>query len=309
VTGRFATGQTRWALPFRDHFFRWNVEQHRSFSSTLQRIILDPDRDTPTIFWAMERLPKLAFSAADPLIQLTDDKRAFVQEKAVRSLARLDAGQGVPRLVLCLDDARARFAVYALRRALFDMPPAAAVELLRQVPLRKVTVAKEVVRLLGELRSDAAYQLLLTLDSPTLHRDIRIALLRALWDHLERPETWQKLESAAHDADWILASRLADIPANRLSVTSEPRLCALLAQVLTRKEPEARLELLRRAPNLYLKDLQRLFFTQCLQRINSRFDDEVVAATTAVLARAQEADVAHFGAAVGALRKTGAHCS
>lgn len=303
VTGRFATGQTRWVLPFRDHFFRWNVEQHRNFSATLQRITLDPDRDTPTIFWAMERLPKLAFSAADPLIQLTDDKRAFVQEKAVRSLARLDAGQGVPRLVLCLDDARARFAVYALRRALFDMPPTAAVELLRQVPLRKVTVAKEVVRLLGELRSDAAYQLLLSLDSPTLHRDIRIALLRALWDHLERPETWQKLESAANDADWILASRLADIPANRLSVTSEPRLCALLAQVLTRKEPEARIELLRRAPALYLKDLQRIFFAQCLQRINSRFDDEVVAATAAVLARAQEADVAHFGEAVGALRK------
>ena len=41
---------------------------------------------------------------------------------------------------------------------------------------------------------------------PHLHRDIRIALLRALWDHLERPETWPILNEAAVAPDGRLVS-------------------------------------------------------------------------------------------------------
>ena len=69
-------------------------------------------------------------------------------------------------------------------------------------------MAKEVVRLLGELRSDAAYAALLALDAPTLHRDIRIALLRALWDHLEREETWGAIAPPPPDrtGSWPAAS-------------------------------------------------------------------------------------------------------
>ncbi len=302
VSGRFASGKTRWVLPFSDGFFRWSSEQQRTFSATLQRLILDPQRDTPTVLWALSRLPRLAFAAAEPLCRLTDDGRAAVAEKAIRSLARLDAGQGVPQLIVCLEDARARFAVYALRGALFDMPPARAVELLGAVPLRKVTVAKEVLRLLGELRSDAAYALLIGLDKPTLHRDVRVALLRALWDHLEREETWTVLHRAAADPDGLLASRLADIPAERLSPRSEPRLVALLAQILARPEPEVRLELLRRAPTLPLKDRSRELLAACLRRLDSPFTDEITAATAALLRRAELADVAAFEQALAALR-------
>ena len=93
------------------------------------------------------------------------------------------------------------------------MPVAQAVATLRSVSLRKVTVAKEVLRLLGELRSDDAYALLIGLDKPELHRDVRIALCRALWDHLEREETWQVLERAATGPDFVMATRVGDIPA------------------------------------------------------------------------------------------------
>lgn len=302
VSGRFATGKTRWVLPFTDGFFRWSSDQQRTFSATLQRLVRDPQRDTPTVFWALLRLPRLAFAAAEPLCILTDDPRAAVAEKAIRSLALLDAGQGLPQLLFCLQDARSRFAVYALRRALCDMQPARVVELLSAVPLRKVTVAKEVLRLLGELRSEAAYTLLLSFDKPTLHRDVRVALLRALWDHLERDETWAVLHRAAADPDWLLASRLADIPAARLSATSEPRLAALLAQILARPEPEVRLELLRRVPDLQLRDRGRVLLAACLRRLDSPFTDEVKAAVAAVLLRAEAGDVAAFEQALDALR-------
>ena len=84
-------------------------------------------------------------------------------------------------------DDRARIAIYALRRALLQMSTTRALAILRGVPRHRVTVAKEVVRLLGELPGGAAYADLLVMAGEDVHRDVRVALLRALWDHLERP--------------------------------------------------------------------------------------------------------------------------
>jgi len=296
VSGRFATGKTRWVLPFHDGFFRWNIEQQLLFTATLRGLYGDSDRDTPTVLWAMERLCGQAYTSGEALILLCEDKRPAVSERAIRTLARLDAGQGVPKLLACLEDQRARFAIYGLRKALFDMPVAQAVVTLRSVSLRKVTVAKEVLRLLGELRSDDAYALLIALDKPELHRDVRIALCRALWDHLEREETWQVLERAATGPDFVMATRVGDIPAERLTERSDARLAQLLAKVLNRPEPEARRELLAKAPSLPLSDHQRLFLSACLSRLDSRHYDEVQAAMQAVLRRALPVDVAAYQA-------------
>src|SRR4029079_2186662 len=97
-----------------------------------------------------------------------------------------------------------------------ELRPAEVLALLGKAPMGKVTVAKEVLRLTGEQAGEDASRLLLALDRSDLHRDVRIALLRALWDHLDRPEAWAIFERAAADPDWVLASRLADIPVARL---------------------------------------------------------------------------------------------
>lgn len=302
IRGRFATGKTRWLLPFTGGFFRWTPGQQTLFAAQIDLITADVDRDTPTVFWALVRLPELQFIAPKALVALADDKRPAVLEKAVRTLGRCDAGQGVDKLLACLEDSRARYAIYALRRAVMELPPDAALPLLKKVPMQKVTVAKEVVRLLGELRSEAAYAALLALDSPTLHRDIRIALLRALWDHLEREPTWQLFLQAALGADWVLASRVGDIPPDRLTPDVDRKLSQVLALVLDRKEPEARLDLLRRAAQLPIRDRERTFLAACVARMDSRFMDEVQAALQATLARAGEGDVAAVTQALARLR-------
>lgn len=296
VTGRFATGKTRWLLPFHDGFFRWNPQQQQTFTGTLRGLYGDGDRDTPSVLWAMDRLYRLAYTAGEALITLCDDKRAAISERAVRTLSRLDAGQGIPKLLSCLEDQRARFAIYGLRLSLSEMPATQAVTILRGVSLKKVTVAKEVVRLLGELRSDEAYKLLLSLDKPELHRDIRIALCRALWDHLHRDETWQILRQAATGPDFILATRIGDIPAERLTVESDAKLAQILTLVLSRPEPEARRELLQKAPSLPLRDHSSGFLAACLSRLDSRYYDEVESAMRAILLRAIPSDVPAFEA-------------
>ncbi|MEZ4450470.1 MAG: hypothetical protein R3B09_13405 [Nannocystaceae bacterium] len=291
IRGRFATGKTAWLLPFERGFHRWTPDQNQTFAGSLVRIVGDKERDTPTVWRCLRVHANLDSAAMEPLAALADDDRPAIQERAIRVMARCDRGQCVPTLLRCLEDARARIAIYGFRRAVKDMLPARALTILAEVQLTKVTVAKEVVRLLGELRSEAAYARLVDLDRAALHRDVRIAMLRALWDHLEREPTWEVFARAVRGADWVMASRLGDIPADRLTTTSDRRLSALLGEVLERPEPEARIDLLRRAAHLAITDRERRFLEACAARMNSIYDDEVQAAMYAILYRADEVDI------------------
>lgn len=318
IRGVYATGKTRWILPFTDGFFRWSPAQVERFATVLEGIVGDRDRDTPSVLAALTIWPEMEYAVMDRLCALADDDRAAIKEKAIRVLARCDAGQGVPTLLACLGDARARFAIYGLRRALFGMVPDRALALLDAAPMHKVTVAKEVVRLTGELRARGAFARLEQLARAKLHRDVRIALLRALWDHLDREPTWKIFEAAVGDTDWVVASRLADIPAERLTAALDTRLSELLARVIARPEPEARIGLLLRAAGtavatgrngrwlriggLALVDRERTLLAACRDRLRSMFDSEIGASVAALLARSTEHDMPAFGAALDALR-------
>jgi hypothetical protein len=291
IHGRFATGRTAWLLPFRNGFHRWTVAQNVTFAESLAAVVRDQDRDTPTVWSCLAILAAMDSAPMDALAALAGDKRAAVQDRAIRTMARCDRGQCVPTLLRCLEDARARIAIYGLRKAVKDMLPARAIDVLGGVPMAKVTVAKEVLRLLGELRADAAYDRLIALDGTNLHRDVRIALLRALWDHLDREPTWGVFYRAVNGADWVMASRLGDIPADRLTKTTDRRLSALLARVLGRPEPEARIDLLQRAAMLSVSDPEGAFLTACASRLISVYDDEVRAAMMAIMHRSTEADL------------------
>jgi cellulose synthase operon protein C len=303
ITGQFATGATRWVLGFDSGFFRWTVAQSAAYEKALARLCADPERDTPTLLLAVTRLAALTWGPVDTLLATADDQRPAAQERALRVMARCDQGQGVPVLLRCLEDSRARIAIYGLRRAFNGMPSARVLALLAEVPLSKVTVAKEVVRLVGELRTEAAYQRLLELDAKPLHRDVRIALLRALWDHLDREETWAVYERAVAGEDAIMASRVGDIPPDRLTEALDARLSALLAKVLARPEPDARIDLLRRAAWLPVKDRERVFLSACGARLASPYDDEVRTAMNALVYRTDERDVPLFERMLEAVAK------
>jgi len=299
ITGRFATGKTAWLLPFKKGFFRWTPAQNQTFATSLARIAGDHERDTPTVWYCLAVLAALDSAPQDALAATASDTRPAVQERAIRVMSRCDQGQCVPTLIACLADARARIAIYGVRRALSNMLPQTALQLLSTVPLTKVTVAKEIVRLLGELRLDAAYQRLVELDATDLHRDVRIATLRALWDHLDRAPTWQVFARAVTGPDWVMASRLGDIPADRLTRDSDRLLSALLGQVLTRPEPEARIDLLHRAASLAVSDPERTFLRACAERLLSVHDDEVHAAVMAILHRSTEDDLTRLPGLLG----------
>jgi hypothetical protein len=292
MTGRFATGRSHWVVSFEVGFGRWTARQQRAYAAALCGLLRDDARDTPTLRFALTTLVRLPFADAALVLPFASDPRQPVREMAIRGLPWLDAGQGVPTLIEALGDDRARWAIYALRKAFAEMRRERVLANLRAVPTNKVTVAKEVVRLLGELGGDDAYRDLLALDRPGAHRDVRIALLRALWDHLEAKETWAVFERAVNDPDWIVASKLADLPLARLSGEAESRAVALLATILGRPEPEARLDLLKRAAALPLRDLERALFKRLLAHLDARAPDEAAAALAAALQRMLAAEAA-----------------
>src|SRR5262249_10134657 len=160
--------------------------QQQTFATTLDEVIRDVEQPDPAVLRAEGALA--ALPDVDPafLVNLGQDERPVVRDAALRALGKLDGGQGAQPLIEALGDGRARVAVYALRRALLEMLPERALDVLRVASKQQVTVAKEIVRLLGDLRSDAAYAELLALERTDLQRDVRVALLRAFWEHLDR---------------------------------------------------------------------------------------------------------------------------
>ncbi len=284
--GRFSTGKTRFVLPLSDGFHRWTPAQQETFARTLGEVISDAERDSPAVFGAIRQLAALPDVPPDALIGLASlsSPRPAAREAALRALGGLDAGQGVPALLEALDDDRARIAIYALRRSVTEMPPPSALALLRAVPLAKVTVAKETVRLLGDLHGEDAFRALLEMDRDDLHRDVRVALIRALWPHVERPEARAVMERAAAAADPALPSVVGRIPADRLSPEAQRWLAALMATLLVHPDAKVRLDALQRCMQMPLSDPEQALLQPLLRGMESPLPDESGAAAQAVFA-------------------------
>ncbi len=210
-SGRFSTGKTRFVLPLKQGFVRWTRHQQELFEITLLGVIHDNVLGQRSITQALEQIAALPALSAAPLIAMANDERPIVRDTVMSLLSKLDAGQGIPTLLEALHDERGRKAIYALRAFCINAPLQQVLSILRSVPLTKVTVAKEVVRLLGELPGEESYQELLALDSQQLHRDVRVALLRSLWNHLDREETWHILERDALSPDRAVALSTAHL--------------------------------------------------------------------------------------------------
>jgi hypothetical protein len=294
--GLFSTGKTRFVLPFTEGFVRWTPSQQSVFSRVLVEVVGDKERDTPALLTVIRQLGRLVYLRPDRLIAYASDPREPVKAAALRALGRYDSGQGVPTLMEALNDDRARYAIYALRHAVLEMPTAQARQVLNQVSPDKVTVAKEVLRLLGDLRTEAAYQDLLAWDARELHRDVRVALVRALWEHLERDETWAILQRAAQSEEYAVAAITSRIPAERLSSQGQHRLLEIVILLLNHPNVRVRQRTLERLNELPIADPKGVLVEYLEQALFSVTPDEVKVAANALFATYATRDAARLAA-------------
>ncbi len=298
--GKFGTGSTRFVLPLEEGFFRWTKTQQETFALTLIEVTQDTQRDNDGLFRAIHQLAALPESSPSPLAALTaeNSKNPAVRDTALRALGHMDAGQGIALLLEALNDDRARIAIYALRPALMEMPSKSARELLDRVPTNKVTVAKEAVRLLGDLRSEEAAQKLIALEAQELHRDVKIAVFRALWSYLEKDETWSVFQRAAASPDASVAVSVSRIPADSLSVKAQHRLVSLLETLLRHPDARVRLNTLLRCTELPVEDRLRVLLPRLLSALNDPTEEIVRAAAKAAFNTYFGEDAAGIGEAL-----------
>ncbi|MBW4598900.1 MAG: hypothetical protein KME29_04630 [Calothrix sp. FI2-JRJ7] len=284
-SGRFSTGKTRFILPFTNGFYRWTTQQQEIFQKTLEEVTQDDDRDIPTLLRVIRQLAALPAVQPTRLLELAshNNSKLAVRDAALYALPHLDTPHGIPVLIEAMNDDRARIAIYALRSLLLQMPTNQALQTLRAVPLNKVTVAKEVVRLLGELPSEEAYIELLSWNERNLHRDVRVAFLRALWNHLERDATWPILKGAATSCDTAIAKVVGRLPTDKLSQNAQKKFLELLVLLLNHPDPVIRSEILQRCYDLTISDSEKILFPTLQQRINSSLFEESSLAINAVL--------------------------
>jgi len=164
--------------------------------------------------------------------------------------------------------------------------------------LTQVTVAKEVVRLMGDLSSEAAYRELLALEARELHRDVRVALLRALWPYVEQAETWEVFTRAAQAPEAALARGVVHIAADGMSPVAQRRLAGLTATLLAHPEPEVRMAALQWRSQHPVTDDEQVLFARLLSLMNSPIPDECALAARAVFAIYTGNNAALVGSAV-----------
>ncbi len=306
--GRFSTGRAPFLPTFAGRYFRWTAAQQAHYAAALGTHIDDPATDAPTVLGAICQLAALpappprqllamaSEGAEEHLVTITTPRHGAGtpgapprqrtiarRDAALRALGGLDGGQGLAALREAARDERAAAAIGAFRAAVLAMAPAQALVLLQSIPLDRVRVAKEVVRLLGALEDAAAYQALLGLAAQSLHRDVRVALMRGLAAYPEREETWTLLEQAARSPDPELAIAAGRMPTARLAARAQSRLLDLLIILLGRPEPEVRFGALTRCRDLPVEDPGRRLVVPLLAALATDVPGEAYLAAAALL--------------------------
>ena len=253
--GLFKSGTTATVPGFNHGFARWTAHQQMLYAHALYQIIGSKKRSAWELYSNVARLVEMPSIDLNPLAAFArlDAKDPALRDKVLEALGRADAGRGTPVLLDALDDARARVAIYALRKAVLNMPAHQALMLLGNVSSKKVTVVKEVLRLVGEFENDEAYAYLnQAAEEQDLHPDVYIALLRAYWGFLNRESVWLKFHTAARSPRAALARSTVHIPQKGLSAQAMQALCRQMVLLLQHSDAQVRLDTMMRLVDMPL---------------------------------------------------------
>lgn len=228
----------------------WTAAQQDLYANTLSTAVSGRVHSDSEMMLFINLLAELPYSekAAEALKEFASDRRQLVRDVSLKALARLDEGKGVATLLEALGDDRARVAIYALRNVMLkQLAPDRALEILTNTQTKSITVAKEIVRLVGDLDTDDAFEYLLDKEKdPNLHPDVYIALLRRLWAYDERDEVIPIFERAAVNEHLSVLKTVVELHINNLASDRMGLLARLISQLLSHPSAEVRMTALNR---------------------------------------------------------------
>ena len=228
---------------------RMSVEQQQVYSRTLVSFISDTTQHSWYQIQHLKVLSRLHFceESAAAVAMFAHDERLVIRDTAVRRLAKLGEARGLPHLIEALGDDRARIAIYALGALLEKEDPARSLEILKSVKTTQVTVLKEIMRIIGDLETKEAFEYLMQKEQENgTHIDVRIAIIRRLWNYMSWPGVVATFERAVVDKEKELAKMIVSLPAISLNVEQKSQCLHILILGLSHPSPEVRLDALNR---------------------------------------------------------------
>lgn len=242
--GRFHDGKLVIVPYVARGFTRWSTALQRAYVELIALAELEPKQFGQTRASLVAMRARVPITTAADLADALASSDVNVQEAALGALVWLDDPSPALHILLeHLDGDRARVAMYALPRLQRLVPRDRFVEALASVldrPRLKVTVHKEALRLLGELATPRAVELLRRTWQQPLHRDVRIAALHAARSILGEPDAWPLLESAACDESHDVARAVVEVPLSSVAEPHRARYLAVMLKVADHPSPDAR---------------------------------------------------------------------
>src|SRR5690606_24976339 len=222
----------------------WPTSLQRQYVELLVWAETEPDRFSQTRASLIHLRARVPITRVEALAAALASADVPTQDAALGALIRVDdPSAALPILLDQLDGDRARVAMYALPRLARLLPRdrivAALAELLGRDRL-KVTVHKEALRLLGQLATPRAIELVRAAWTRPLHRDVRVAAMHAARSLLTQPDAWTIFADAAADADPDIARALVEVPLVTLAEVHRARYLGTLLAVADHPSPAAR---------------------------------------------------------------------
>ncbi|WPB82239.1 hypothetical protein KYC5002_24375 [Archangium violaceum] len=258
VEGRFHTEGKSWVpllwagSPWCG-FHRWLPRQQEHYRDLLLRLGDELVRDDPR--WPRKQVLRVLLRlrmvvTKEHLRSFLDCQEGSMAETSLGALARLDRPESaLPVLLEHLDGDRAHVAIQTVARLMERVSPGCRTATLSALLARdglKVTVHKEVVRMLGTARDGHSLALLRQQwDSPRLHRDVRIAAGHAARRLLDTEESaWEMVEAMVRSPDPYVAGSLLKQRPEALPLRLRPRYAALVLRLAEHPDADVRREAL-----------------------------------------------------------------
>ncbi|ESZ90599.1 hypothetical protein SBOR_9018 [Sclerotinia borealis F-4128] len=198
----------------------WTQKQQEEFASILESRMETEDSIHQNSLY-IRTLGLLNYTDPRILMHLTTSSNPVMYENATKALAKFETDAGHKSILLLLKSSdadqslvgdvidneqveemskKAKVAAYSLQYIIQSMSTTQAFNLLTGILRQRVTIAKEIFRLIGTLETEKAYQFLLSISTAeNLHPDSYGAILQALAHetYLSKHQTWDVYKIAA----------------------------------------------------------------------------------------------------------------
>ncbi|KAF1991803.1 hypothetical protein K402DRAFT_399775 [Aulographum hederae CBS 113979] len=287
LRGRFNLSEKSLPLDFNLWMHRLTKQQQSLVADGCQKDLSSYESENiPSLQYDLKLLALMHFLSPEPVQKYTNDSRVPIRNTALRALKNCDDRNTALQILFdALGDERSRVAVYEVGHALKAVSEEEVLKLLLEVPRSKVTVFKQIVRLIADLGTERSQRTLLDLEAAKPHIDVRRVILTELLKYLHLDSTWDALLVAAQDSDSSIASQSISIPSIGLSQEQHGTLINIIGLLLAHPDSKVQGETLQRCIRDPIKDSKQELFPHVARFLSTSTDlVEIASAATAIFA-------------------------